>query len=81
MYTLVTRNNCKYCDMAKTMLKNHGINFTTYNIEEASSKWVLALLKEANLKTVPQVFATDGSFIGGYRDLETKMEYVSKKEY
>ena len=81
MYTIITRNNCKYCDMAKVMLKDHGINFTTYNIEEASSKWVLALLKEANLKTVPQVFATDGSFIGGYRDLETKMEYVSKKEY
>jgi glutaredoxin len=81
MYTIITRNNCKYCDMAKTMLKNHGINFTTYNIEEASSKWVLSLLKEASLKTVPQVFATDGSFIGGYRDLETKMEYVSKKEY
>jgi glutaredoxin len=81
MYTIITRNNCKYCDMAKTMLKNHGINFTTYNIEEASSKWVLSLLKEASIKTVPQVFATDGSFIGGYRDLETKMEYVSKKEY
>jgi glutaredoxin len=63
------------------MLKNHGINFTTYNIEEASSKWVLSLLKEASIKTVPQVFATDGSLIGGYRDLETKMEYVSKKEY
>ena len=81
MYTIITRNNCKYCDMAKTMLKNHGINFTTYNIEEASSKWVLALLKEANLKTVPQVFATDGSFIGGYRDLETKVGFLSKKEY
>jgi glutaredoxin len=81
MYTIITRNNCKYCDMAKTMLKNHGINFTTYNIEEASSKWVLSLLKEASIKTVPQVFATDGSLIGGYRDLETKMEFISKKEY
>jgi glutaredoxin len=81
MYTMITRNDCKYCDKAKAMLKEKGINFTTYNVEEASSRWVLSLMKEANIKTVPQVFATDGSFIGGYRDLETKMEYVSKKEY
>jgi glutaredoxin len=67
--------------MAKALLKDRGINYTTYNIEEGSSKWVLSLMKEASIKTVPQVFATDGSFIGGYRDLENKMEYVSKKEY
>lgn len=79
MYTIITRNNCKYCDMAKAMLKEHGINFTTYNVEEASSKWVLSLLKEANIKTVPQIFSTDGSFIGGYRDLESKTEYLGKK--
>lgn len=76
MYTIITRNNCKYCDKAKAMLKSKGISFTTYNVEEPSSKWVLSLMKEANIKTVPQVFAVDGSLIGGYRDLETKMEFV-----
>jgi len=78
MYTIITRNNCKYCDMAKAMLKNHGINFTTYNVEEASSKWVLSLMKEANIKTVPQVFATDGGLVGGYRELESLVEYIGK---
>ena len=81
MYTMITRNDCKYGDKAKAMLKEKGINFTTYNVEEASSRWVLSLMKEANIKTVPQVFSTDGSLIGGYRDLETKMDFLGGKEY
>ena len=32
MYTMITRNDCKYCDKAKAMLKEKGINFTTYNV-------------------------------------------------
>ena len=81
MYTMITRNDCKYCDKAKAMLKEKGINFTTYNVEEASSRWVLSLMKEANIKTVPQVFSTDGRLIGGYRALETKMGFLGGKEY
>ena len=81
MYTMITRNDCKYCDKAKALLKSKGINFTTYNVEEGSSKWVLSLMKEANIKTVPQIFASNGSLVGGYRDLESLMEFVGGKEY
>jgi len=81
MYTMITRNDCKYCDKAKALLKAKNINFTTYNVEEGSSKWVLTLMKEANIKTVPQIFASNGSLVGGYRDLESLMEFVGGKEY
>ena len=81
MYTMITRNNCKYCDKAKALLKSRGINFTTYNVEEGSSKWVLSLMKEANIKTVPQIFASNGSLVGGYRDLESLVEFIGGKEY
>jgi glutaredoxin len=82
MYTIITRNDCKYCDKAKEMLDLDKINYVVFNIESPTNKWVLSLMKEANLKTVPQVFATDGSWIGGFRDLETKMGFInSKKEY
>jgi glutaredoxin len=81
MYTMITRNDCKYCDKAKALLKSRGINFTTYNVEEGSSKWVLSLMKEANIKTVPQIFASNGSLVGGYRDLESLMEFIGGKEY
>lgn len=81
MYTIITRNDCKYCDKAKVLLKDRGIQFTIYNIEEGSSRWILSLMKEANIKTVPQVFATNGSLVGGYRELEELSEFISKKEY
>jgi glutaredoxin len=82
MYTIITRNECKYCDKAKEMLDLDKINYVVFNIESPTNKWVLSLMKEANLKTVPQVFATDGSWIGGFRELETKMGFInSKKEY
>jgi glutaredoxin len=82
MYTIITRNDCKYCDKAKEMLDLDKINYVVFNIESPTNKWVLSLMKEANLKTVPQVFATDGSWIGGFRELETKMGFInSKKEY
>tara|TARA_R110000822_G_scaffold173439_1_gene313049 strand:- start:48 stop:332 length:285 start_codon:yes stop_codon:yes gene_type:complete len=81
MYTVITRNNCKYCDKAKTLLKADSIPYVSYNVEDNSSKWVLSLLKEANIKTVPQVFAHDGNYVGGYRELEEVLGHASEKEY
>ena len=82
MYTVITRNDCRYCDKAKAMLDMDKIPYVTYNVEESSSRWVLSLMKEANIKTVPQVFAHDGSLIGGFRELETKMGFINRsKEY
>jgi glutaredoxin len=82
MYTIITRNECKYCDKAKEMLDLDKINYVVFNIESPTNKWVLSLMKEANIKTVPQVFAHDGSLIGGFRELETKMGFINRnKEY
>jgi glutaredoxin len=82
VYTIITRNECKYCDKAKEMLDLDKINYVVFNIESPTNKWVLSLMKEANIKTVPQVFATDGSLIGGFRELETKMGFINRnKEY
>ena len=80
MYTIITRNDCKYCDKAKKMLDLGKIPYVTYNIEDFSSRWVLSLLKEASIKTVPQIFATDGNHIGGFRELETFMGFINNKK-
>ena len=69
MWVVITRNNCKFCEEAKTFLKGKGLYHTTYNIEDKSSKWVLTLLKKGNLLTVPQIFDTEGNHIGGYEKL------------
>ena len=82
MYTIITRDQCNFCDTAKAMLKSVKQGYIEYNVQTDSSKWVLSLLKQANIKTVPQIFATDGNHIGGFRELESLMGFIKpEKEY
>tara|TARA_R110000772_G_scaffold131465_1_gene239729 strand:+ start:511 stop:756 length:246 start_codon:yes stop_codon:yes gene_type:complete len=81
MYTVITRNNCNYCDKAKVLLDLENIKYVSYNVEDNSSKWVLSLMREAKIKTVPQIFAHDGNYVGGYRELEGVLGVCSKREY
>jgi len=55
-------------------MKGKGIQYVEYNIQSSSSKWLLYLLKRSSITTVPQVFNTEGTHIGGYTDLK---EYLS----
>jgi glutaredoxin len=68
-YTIITRNQCNFCDTAKATLKGVGQSYVEFNVESESSKWVLSLMKQAGLKTVPQIFSSDGTHIGGYTEL------------
>lgn len=70
MYTIITRNQCNFCDSAKVLLKGAGKHYVEYNVQTDSSKWVLTLVKQAGHTTVPQIFAPDGSYIGGYTELK-----------
>tara|TARA_R110002110_G_scaffold225905_1_gene440034 strand:- start:1763 stop:1993 length:231 start_codon:yes stop_codon:yes gene_type:complete len=69
MYVVITRDQCNFCDAAKAVLKGAGHSYVEYNVQSPSSKWVLSLLKLANLKTVPQVFGGAGKHIGGHTEL------------
>jgi glutaredoxin len=77
MYTVITRNQCSFCDTAKALLKGAGQGYTEYNVQSDSSRWVLSLMKQAGLKTVPQIFSSDGTYIGGYTELK---EFLGKLE-
>ena len=74
MYVIITRDQCNFCDDAKALMKGKGIQYVEYNIQSSSSKWLLYLLKRSSITTVPQVFNTEGTYIGGYTDLK---EYLS----
>jgi glutaredoxin len=78
MYVLVTRDDCSYCNLAKSLFREKALPFTAYNLSSPSSKWVGHLMLEAGIASVPQVFAPDGSRIGGYTELK---QYVDKKRY
>lgn len=74
MYVIITRDQCNFCDDAKTLMKGKGIQYVEYNIQSDSSKWLLSLLKRSSITTVPQVFNDKGTHIGGYTDLK---EYLT----
>jgi len=70
MWVIITQDNCSYCDKVKELLDEHHKNFYTYNLSTSSSRWIVTLMKKANLTTVPQVFKPDGSLVGGYTELK-----------
>jgi glutaredoxin len=70
MYTIITRNQCTFCDTSKAMLKEANIGYKEYNIQSSSSRWILSLLKISNSNSVPQIFSSDGTHIGGCRELK-----------
>ena len=79
-YTVITRNQCNFCDTAKALLKGVNQSYVEYNVQSESSKWVLSLMKQAGLKTVPQIFSSDGTHIGGYTELKEFLEVVDGAE-
>jgi glutaredoxin len=72
-YTIITRDQCTFCDSAKALLDGAGLPYSAYNIQDKSSKWVLTLVRQAGHTTVPQIFAPDGRHIGGYTELKDEL--------
>ena len=58
---------CHFCEMAKTLLKQKGIEYEERNI---AKDWKTEQLLEAvpNARTVPQIFVDD-EYIGSYDKL------------
>ena len=74
MYTIITRDQCNFCDDVKSLLKGTGLPYTEYNVQSLSSKWVLTLLKRSSITTLPQVFDSKGALIGGYTEMKELLE-------
>ena len=63
MYTVITKDECPFCGSAKTLLDKVGQGYTEYNVQTQSSKWILTLLKKANVKTVKDAIAKIKKYI------------------
>jgi glutaredoxin len=68
MITLYTKDNCPYCDGAKSLLKSMKEEYTEIDINELGVRdW----LKEQGHKTVPQIYWGDKLLVeGGYTGLK-----------
>lgn len=60
-----TQENCSYCDMIKSYLKEHNIVYEEKMLTNMDNKIRLFELKQ-DVKTVPQVFV-NGVCVGGAR--------------
>ena len=70
MWVIITRDNCSFCDNAKSLLQSNNRGYKVYNVQEADNKWVLTLLKSSGITTVPQIFRPTGELVGGYTELK-----------
>ena len=70
-----SKNNCVYCDKAKLLLKNLGLNYTEKKFEDFTSTESLFEDIGKNVRSMPQI-KINGELIGGYNQL---VEYLHDK--
>ena len=74
-----SKNQCPYCDQAKALLKQKGIEFEERNM---SKDWTKEQLLEAvpTARTVPQIILNE-KLIGGYTELKKLFEQENAVGY
>jgi glutaredoxin len=68
-YVVISTDKCEFCAKARDLLREKRVGFTAYSLNSPSSKWLLTLLKQAGMNTVPQIWDNEGNHIGGYTEL------------
>jgi len=74
MYVILGTTKCEFCNKAKTLLQKEGIGFMSYSVDTVSSRWLLTLLKQAGMTTVPQIWDNEGCHVGGYTQLKERLD-------
>jgi len=72
MLTVYTKNNCPFCDRAKSLLESKGVEYTAINIEDQPD--ARGFLVEQGLRSVPQIFNGTTLLPGGFQGLASKPE-------
>jgi glutaredoxin len=68
--TIYSKNNCVYCNKAKTLLKNLGLEYEEKSLEKDFDSDPSKLIEDIgkNVRQMPQI-KIDGELIGGYNQL------------
>jgi len=70
-----SKYHCPYCDMAKSLLQQKGIEFEERKIGDGYTKEEL-LEAVPTARTVPQIFL-NGEHIGGYNELTKYLQQAA----
>lgn len=72
MIKVYSKNNCPFCDRAKSLLESKGVAYEAINIEEHPD--AREFLVDQGLRSVPQIFKGTALLPGGYQGLAGKDE-------
>jgi glutaredoxin len=72
--TVWSKDHCPFCDQAKALLKQRGIEFEEKKIGHGYTKEQL-LEEVPTARTVPQIFLDD-KLIGGFTELRSHLQKV-----
>lgn len=72
MIKIYTKNNCPFCDQAKSLLENKGKMYIAVNIEENDAE--RQFLVDQGLRSVPQIFKDNTLLPGGFQGLANQSE-------
>lgn len=75
MFTVYTKDNCQFCDMAKQLLTQRAEPFIAVKLGEGISREEL-LIKIPTARTMPQIIKSDDTssvYIGGYNELKAHL--------
>jgi glutaredoxin len=75
-WTIVTQQNCEWCEKAKQLLTKHDQKFTIIPVDDQGGTQMRRFLKSTGLTTLPQVWDDGGYYIGGFTDLKRELEDV-----
>jgi glutaredoxin len=67
-----SKHHCPYCDQAKALLTQKGIEFEERKVGDGYTREDL-LEAVPNARTVPQIFL-DGNLIGGFTELKKHLQ-------
>jgi glutaredoxin len=70
MLTVYTKDNCPFCDRAKALLENKGVQYNAINVGQQPD--ARQFLVDQGLRSVPQIFNGDALLEGGYQGLASK---------
>ena len=75
--TIYSKNNCVYCNKAKTLLKNLCLEYEEKSLEKDFGSDPSKLIEDIgkNVRQMPQI-KIDGELIGGYNQL---VEHFNEK--
>lgn len=62
--TIYTTSTCHFCEMSKAYFKEHGVNYTEFNVSTDQEKRQEMIDKSGQMG-VPQIYI-DGEFILGF---------------